>query len=959
MTPERWKRTEELYHAARARAPGERGAFLAGACPDDEALRRDVESLLSEPDVEGFLESPAVTAAEIGSDLEPPPLTGQSIGGYELGALLGAGGMGEVYRARDTKLARDVAIKVLPPGLTSHADRLARFEREARMLAALNHSNICGIYGIEEAGGTRFLILELVEGDTLAARLADVSCPPGRKAGLPLHDALDIARQIADALEAAHDKGIVHRDLKPANIKVTANGVVKVLDFGLAKLVAGEDSGPELTLAPALTEGGGRAGAVLGTAAYMSPEQARGLPVDKRTDIWAFGCVLYEMVTGRAAFAGETISDVIARILEREPDWSALPATIPAPVRRLLFRCLTKDPKQRLRDIGDVRIEIDAFDEELPGVAGTTASVPAAVKPAILQWLPWLALAALAAGIGVREVQRASVPAVEENPLAHARFTRLTTWDGAERSAEISPDGRFVTFFADHDRPFDLWRTQVGTDELVNLTSGMPPQPGPGPILRGAGFSGDGAEIWLTLSGGPGKMPMPMVMPLSGGAPRPFLGPGTAGLSWSPDGERVAYITISLADGDSLSVADRTGTDAREIVAHQATVHNHNPVWSPDGQWIYFARGTDPTDAMAVWRIRSSGGALERMTEQNAALNFMAPLDSRTLLYVARGEDWSGPWLWALDVESRVRRRVSIGIEQYTSVAASRDGRRIVATVANPSASLWRVPLGDTVADEDDAEPYALPQARSLAPRFGGTSVFYLSTSGVGDGLWRAQDGRSVSVRRGADGALFDPPAVSRDGRHVAVVLRKDGRRRLVMMSADGTGSRTLAPSVNIRGAADWSPDGKWIVAGGRDEQGEGLFRIPVDGGPPSRIAAGQAFNPAWSPDGRLIVYAAFEAGQVPLLGIGPDGTPVKMPSVLVRPGGYRFLPDGTGLVYLPHMRSLDFWLLDLATRTPRQLTRLRYRGALQAFDITPDGTFIVFDRSRENSNVVLIDLPK
>ena len=263
---------------------------------------------------------------ELGSSAD---MTGQSIGGYRLESLLGAGGMGEVYRSRDTKLGRDVAIKILPRAFTSHPDRLARFEREARMLAALNHTNICAIYGFEQFDGIRFLILELVEGDTLAQTLAQVSSAHAKGEGLPLGRALHIARQITDALEVAHDKGIVHRDLKPGNIKITSDGAVKVLDFGLAKTVGGDGSGSDLTSAPEATRGEPGQGAVIGTAAYMSPEQARGLPVDKRTDIWAFGCVLYEMLTGRVTFAGDTISDSIAKILEREPDWSALPPGTP------------------------------------------------------------------------------------------------------------------------------------------------------------------------------------------------------------------------------------------------------------------------------------------------------------------------------------------------------------------------------------------------------------------------------------------------------------------------------------------------------------------------------------------------------------------------------------------------------------------------------------------------------
>src|SRR5580765_3159871 len=342
MTPERWKRTEDLYHAARARPSSERAAFLVEACPDDESLLRDVESLLAESESDdGFLGES--TLAMSGSMLTPfvaPTVLGASLGGYQLQALLGAGGMGEVYRAHDPKLGRDVAIKILPRAFPTHPDRLARFEREARLLASLNHPNICGIYGIEESDGIRFLILELVEGETLADTLAHASSKAAPVRRLMLDRALAVARQIADALEAAHDKGIIHRDLKPANIKITADGSVKVLDFGLAKAIGGDGSSPDLTQLPEAKPGEALRGAIIGTAAYMSPEQARGQRLDKRTDGWAFGCVLFEMLTGRVAFAGHTVSDSIAKILEREPEWSALPAGTPASIQRLLVRCL-------------------------------------------------------------------------------------------------------------------------------------------------------------------------------------------------------------------------------------------------------------------------------------------------------------------------------------------------------------------------------------------------------------------------------------------------------------------------------------------------------------------------------------------------------------------------------------------------------------------------------------------
>ena len=271
---------------------------------------------------------------------------------------------------------------------------------------------------------------------------------------------LGIARQIAEALEVAHEKGIIHRDLKPANVKITPDGAVKVLDFGLAKIVGGDGPSSDLSSAP-LEDGVRRAGPIIGTAAYMSPEQARGLPVDKRTDIWAFGCVLYEMLTGRVAFPGDTISDSIAKILEREPDWSALPAATPAPIRRLLLRCLTKDPKQRLRDIGDVRIEIDAIDEVLPGTSGRARSARRSGERLV-------EMAAVGGAVcSPRESSRgrpgAECPSSRRNPLANATFSRVTDWEGTEEQADISPDGRFVAFVADQAGEFDVWVSQLGT----------------------------------------------------------------------------------------------------------------------------------------------------------------------------------------------------------------------------------------------------------------------------------------------------------------------------------------------------------------------------------------------------------------------------------------------------------------------------------------------------------------
>jgi serine/threonine protein kinase len=967
LTPERWKRAEDLFHAARARPPGERAAFIAEACPEDDALRRDVESLLSEPvSDDGFLAVPTLgMAVDLDSEPATVDMTGRTLGGYRLELLIGAGGMGEVYLARDATLGRDVAIKILPRAFTSHPDRLARFEREARMLAALNHPNICAIYGFEAAdppadsgqAAIRFLILELVEGETLADTLAQVSLREG--AGLPLRQALTVARQIAEAVEVAHDKGIIHRDLKPANIKITPDGVVKVLDFGLAKAVSADGSSPDLTQPPDATAGGRREGVVMGTARYMSPEQARGQSVDKRTDIWAFGCVLYEMLTGRVTFPGDTASDTIAKILEREPDWAALPPTLRPGVVTLLKRCLEKDAKRRLRDIGDARIELDdALNQPAPSDVQSLAAPSLRWSRLAPPALALVGLTALIVGFWPRW----------ENPLANATFEKLTNWEGSETGAQISPDGNFVVFLADKDGESDLWLSQVGAGEPANLTrniSSLAPQAG---LLRTFGFTGDG-EIWFSLSEAASQQNMAeapiqqkLIMPLAGGATRPFLSPTSFGASWSSDGTRLVY--FDNRSGDPLSIADRGGGDPRRIFEPPEEQHNHNPIWSADDEWIYFLRGVpyglNETDEMDVWRVRPvAGGRPEQVTRQNAAMTFLTPLDRRTLLCVARDADRSGPWLWTLDVRTRAWRRVSSGVEQYTSVSASRDGRRVVATLANPTVSLFRVAL-DGPGDERDVQPLTVPGARALAPRVGGEALFYLSSRGTGDGLSRLDEGKASEIWKASDGALSEPPAISADGRRVALIIRKEGQQHLHIMSADGTERRELAPSIATTGTADWSPDGRWVAAGGTDEQGWALFKIPVDGGTPIPLVRGGKFtSPVWSPVNDLIIYAGpLVAGRVPLLGVRSDGTPVELPDLRARPGGYRFLPDGTGLVHLPRGQSRDFWLFDLATKKSRQLTRLDNQGRLRAFDITRDGKYIVFDRWRENSDIVLISLP-
>lgn len=498
----------------------------------------------------------------------------------------------------------------------------------------------------------------------------------------------------------------------------------------------------------------------------------------------------------------------------------------------------------------------------------------------------------------------------------------------------------------------------MGTGRFVNLTEGQ--QEDPLTPIQNLGFSPDGSQIWLA-----GYRPNQRLrlIPITGGIPRAFLPNHAANVAWSPDGSRLVFHTYD--PGDPMFVADGDGANARQVFALGPGGHNHFPAWSPDSRWIYFVSGPWESLDMDLWRIASAGGKPERLTQDNSDVRWVAPVSSSTVLYVATQQDGSGPWMWALDVKRKVPRRVSIGLEHYTSVAVSASGHRLVATVSNATASLWSVPILERPATEADIKPVPLPNERALAPRFAGNTLFYLSSRGSADGLWRLQNNQAFEVWKGAGGPLFVPPALSPDARKAAIVLRKQGKPRLYIISTDGADFKPLTDTIDVRGAPCWSPDGRWIVTGGNDASGPGLFKIPAEGGAPIRLPGTPGLNPVWSPDGTLIVYAGTTMSRfAPLLGVRPDGRSVELPPIGIGAGKginwahHRFTPDGKGLIYLQGLDpGEDFWFLDLTTRQTKLVARLGH-GTSISFDITPDGRQIVFDRVRENSDIVLIDLP-
>jgi serine/threonine protein kinase/Tol biopolymer transport system component len=879
-----------------------------------------------------------------------PLQAGSRLGPYQIVAPIGAGGMGEVCRAVDTRLGREVAIKVLPAEVSADAARLSRFENEARAASALNHPNIVTIYEIGRADGLSYIAMELVDGKTLRELLVS--------GALPTRKLLQIVAQAASGLAKAHAAGIVHRDLKPENLMATGDGVVKILDFGLAKLMqpaalAEEDA--EATTQTHVT----RPGAILGTVGYMSPEQASGRELDFRSDQFSFGVILYELATGKRAFQRDTAAQTLAAIIQDEPTpIAALNPKAPASCRWIVERCLSKDPEERYASTLDLARDLAGARDRLSGVESTPESLPVRDRFRWRRRVPAGIAATVLLALGIAGWWLRQRDYFWKNPLEGAHFLRLTDWEGSETDAAISPDGKFVSFLADRDEGRDLWVGQIGGSEFLNLTKGRYPEL-EAPYIQKTGFTADGAYVWFSTPKRGGQAQGMLFVPTIGGAPRPLLS-GAVEAAWSSDGRRVAYHTAD--PGDPLFIADRSGGDPRQVFGDKPGMHIHFPAWSPDGRFVYFVRGAPPND-MDVWRIPASGGEPERLTFHRSNVAYPTLLDDHSLLYRAPRENGSGYGLFAMDVDRRIPHPVSLGLEEYMSVAASADGRRLVATVANPVRSLWSVPVSDHVVGESAVTRFPLPTVRAGAPRLGPDYLVYLSSKGGPDGLWRYRDGSEWELWRGADGPVIAAPAVSSDGGRIAFVVEREEQGRLHVVASDGTNAHPIAGTLDVRDAPSWSPDGKWIAVAVREGQAMALYKVPTDGGPPVRLVEGMISDPVWSPDGSIIVYSEGQGGAVVRLhATGSDGRPVPMPEVQVvyTHNRYRFLPDGKGLVVLqgPFARQ-NFSLLDLATGRLRPLTDLRPLFRIESFDVFPDGKRILFDRFRENSDIVLIDLPR
>jgi Tol biopolymer transport system component len=739
--------------------------------------------------------------------------------------------MGEVYRARDTRLKRQVAIKILPPAVAADADRLARFQREAEVLASLNHPNIAHIHGLEESGGVTALVMELVEGDDLSQRIA--------RSAIPLDRALPIARQIAEALEAAHEQGIIHRDLKPANIKVRTDGTVKVLDFGLAKAIeSAEGSGLEAAVdladsptvtSPAMTE----FGMILGTAAYMSPEQARGQALDKRTDIWAFGCVLFEMITGRTVFPGATVSDTIAAVLERSPDWTALPSATSPPVRHILARCLEKDRKRRWRDIGDVRIELDDAETWRPQTDGASPRISRAGERAA--WALLAALTAAVAAVVAPTFREAPTPAeVRFNIL----FPRGVTADSAQLA--MSPDGQQIVVAPSFgvQQPTPLWLRPLAS------TSGR--------LLTGT----EGASF-------------------------PF---------WSPDGRSIGFFADQkLKRLDINSEAIQTLADAPAA---------RGGAWQADGTILFAPRGAGP-----LFRVPDTGGEPTVATQlESGQTDHRAPFilpDGKHFIYYARGTPQvRGVHVARLDGAERKRLLDADGAAVYARsghLLFPRQGE-LLAQSFDPT----RLALdGEAFRVADSVSVNPAVSLASLSVSAAGPIAYGTDSIRRTQFAWFDRSGRRVETLGPPDQRSLANPSLSRDASRLAFSRVVGGNWDVWLIDMQGAASKfTSALTLDFNPV--WSPDGRQIFY---QSGASAIYSRSVTEGTPEQAVLREPtmiYPSDVSPDGSVLLYTRASGPTADLwyVALGADRTPHPFVQTTFHDRDGQFSPDGKWVAY-------------------------------------------------------------
>jgi serine/threonine protein kinase len=917
MANDRWQQIKEVFHSALEREPAERPAFLAETCASDESLRREVESLIAAHEREGsFIDAPAFEmAAAWLADEKADSLVGQQINHYKILESLGVGGMGEVYLAQDTRLGRKIALKLLPASFTNDADRLHRFQQEARAASALNHPNILTIHEIGEQQGRPYIATELIEGETLRHRLA----------GGPMDAdaALDTIMQAASALVAAHEVGIIHRDIKPENIMLRHDGYVKVLDFGLAKLAERKATARSDAEAPTRMRGNTTPGMVMGTVNYMSPEQARGLPVDERTDIWSLGVVFYEMLSGHTPFQGATPTDVTVAVLEREPaPLTTLSAEIPAELDWIVKKALRKDREERYQTVKELLGDLRGIKQELEfeaklertaspeqsaghaeaslkrsvwgGLSATTNQSAAlatdeikgaqqpntgvlAVQPKSNRTPIFAALAILVLALGGFAFYKLFLQSKKVSPFQAMNLTRLTN-DGKAIDAAISPDGKYFVYVLSDAGKQSLWLRQISATNDTQIVA-------PAPVgYFGITFSRDGNDVYYVLKANdPGAL---YKIPALGGTPVKLLERIDCTVGFSPDGKQFAFVRGNYPNrGESgLFIANADGSNIRQIAARKLPelfypIFFTGPSWSPDGQLIACVV-TNANSEGRVIAVRVEDGHEQVLSEQSWSLLGRVEWlpDMSGLLMIARDENSTVAQIWHLSYPDGEARKVTNDLSQYRSLSLAADGSRLATIQISGLMNIWvltkseaaraaKSPPGDDEGSGEFSNAVQLPVGN--VGYLGGNEdlswtpddriVFVFSTRKRGD-IWIMNRDGSNRKQLTFDAGNNHNPVVSPDGRYIIFTSERTGPRNVWRMNIDGSDARRLTNGL-IDLLPSVSPDGQWVIYSSVNSGKLTLWKVQMTGGVPVEITKRGAINGVVSPDGKQIAYLFTEGG--------------------------------------------------------------------------------------------------
>lgn len=1004
MTPERYRQVSELYHAAIEIEAGARSAFLETACAGDEALRREVESLIESSErASEFIRTPAlaVAAKHLAHD-KPADLIGRTIARYKILSLIGAGGMGRVYLADDSMLGRRVALKLLPDYFTSDRNQVQRFRQEARAASALNHPNILTVHEVGQVDGMEFIATEFVEGETLRTRLS--------RGPLALQEALVIAVQIAEALIAAHQAGIIHRDIKPENVMVRRDGYVKVLDFGLAKLAENLPSlQPSEFEAPTKAAIKTNPGMVMGTAEYMSPEQARGLTVDGRTDIWSFGVLLYEMVTAQRPFHGPTHSDTVVLILERSPKpLLQLAPKSPTELDRIVTKALAKDLEERYQTIKDMaidlrrlrrRLEMEAEiersghgDSSEPTVIGsegagssnetevhhvrasenvkaqTTSSLEYAVSEitkhkGMAITISVVVLLLLSGAIYSLYSFLSGPKPPSATPFQSTQMTRLTA-TGKAWDAAISPDGKYLVYAENDAGQQSLWVKQVATGSTVQI---VPPDDSG---YWGITFSNDSNYVYYVKSERKNSLNILYQVPSLGGVSKKLMEQVDSAVAFSPDGKRLAFIRDFLKRQETTLVLANSDGGGEQILATRKSPNYFwsdaavRISWSPDGKTIACPGRNQAKegDFAAGYYYDVVGVSVQDGSEKPLTLQKWARVqqvswtaDGNGLVMMAADEGVAPSQLYYLSYPGGQTRRITNDLNNYSDVTLTADSSTLAAVQRNRISNVWVAPKED-VSHARQITSGTLDGLGGLAWTPDGRIVYRSDASGKSD-IWIMDADGKNQKQLTREGQYSSRPSVTADGRYIVYASQRAGNVNVWRMDIDGNNEKQLTNG-KTNSNPFVSPDGRWVVYASWDHGNGTLWKVSIDGGTPVQMSGPTANLPVVSPDSKQIACFYWDEQANPTRGVmilpAEGGEPTKRFNIRSGRDGFAlaWATDGRSLLF-PRNTS-NIWGQPVDGGAPVQLTDFQADQVFN-FGYSLDGKWLAAARGRVTDDVVLI----